>query len=252
MKTILDNGNQPYLYYNNHNKILLYCYANSIKTFLYGNEYSIKPWKIYFKNLTDNTDKVLQTPSYHSEYGNVVVECNPHIIVDKNINYLYYNAGFNQGLNTPIIYYLCRVAISDLNITNICYDTFSIVHKCFTGTSINDNTIVSADQISSNLSLYSNFELIKNINLLPYNISQIYKINKIFNQNKYIVTGSDNSRNIRSILLDNEFCFVSEIFNENQQPVYKCSILDNIIAYTIRIEDNTIENRKIIITDFIQ
>lgn len=248
----LQNSNQPYLYYNlNHDIILLYCYADKPQTLIYGNEYSIKPWKIHYKNLSNNNNGVaLSSVFRHHDYGDVIVECNPHIIIKNNTYYLYYNAGFNLGPDTPIIYYLCSLIISDLDFSTIYLDTFSIIHQCFTGTVINNETIVTADQMSSLLKFYKQSQLIDSINLSKYNIYQIYKINKIFNENQYIVTGSNADYKMCSILLDKDFNFLSEIYDNNQESVYKCSLLDNKIAYTVRTQDATIENRKIIISDF--
>lgn len=249
---MLNNSNQPYLYEFDSDKLLLYCYSDSVTSLYFGNEYFIKPWKIYLYNITLSNTKLIETITYHEDYGNVIVECNPHLIKHDAKYYLYYNAGFNNGKNTPIIYYLCRVEVSDPYLTKIYANTFSILHKCFSASPISESQIVSVDhQNAPHLNIYNlvDNKFIMSVNLLDHNIHNILKVTKVFDQDKYIVvTSSKNNNSFSSHVLDKNFNYLYELCDPCGNSIYKSSILNGAtLAYTLRIQDGSIENRQIVI-----
>lgn len=249
---MLNNSNQPYLYEFDSDKLLLYCYSASISSLYFGNEYFIKPWKIYLYNFTSSNIKSVETISYYENYGDVVVECNPHLIKHDAKYYLYYNAGFNNGKNTPIVYYLCRVEVSDPYLTKIDHDTFSVLHRCFSASPISISQIISVDhQNSSYLNIYdlTHSRFIKSVKLIDYNIHNILKVTKVFNQDKYIVvTSSKDHNSFSSHVLDKNFNYLYELCDPCGNSIYKSSILNGTtLAYTLRIQDGSIENRQIVI-----
>jgi hypothetical protein len=246
---ILENSNQPYLFLNKQNNdiILLYCYADSLIELQYGNKYSIKPWKIKYKNLTTNIEKNIDTIKFYKDFGNVVVECNPHIINIKNKQYLYYNIGFNKGINFPIIYYLCRVEIDSDGILD--NNTFELIYRCFSGTALDDDIIIFCNQINNFISIYNykNEKLLNTIDYKTQKLISVLKINKIYNDNNFILTGMEENNTYVSLLLDENFEYIQHL-SHNNNFVYKCSLLkDYLFVYTDRLSDDSTENRRLII-----
>ena len=74
--------NQPFLFLNNENKeCLFYCKAEKTITLHFGNDYEITPWKVALT--VDEVEIDIQLPRLLSEFGDIVVECNPQIIVEN-------------------------------------------------------------------------------------------------------------------------------------------------------------------------
>ena len=230
------NSSQPFLYLNsNGQKCLLYCYANSLRTLVFGNEYSLRPWKIFHKNYVTNEVISISTPSNVENYGEVILECNPHLYSNK----LYYTAGFNQGPNTPIIYYLCSLDISPLDPTIV--SNFTIIQQTFTGTVV-DNVVVYANPNKNGKILKG----IENPQEFDLGLVYIYKLNKIFNEDKFIVTGQTAEKPYFSLLLDNQLNLIKEVKNNNNDSVYKCSLLNNELIYTLKLDQDTYELRELV------
>lgn len=228
------NSSQPFLYVNNNGqKCLLYCYADSLRTLVFGNEYSIRTWKIYHKNYVTNEIISIPTPRAHELHGEVILECNPHCYADK----LYYTAGFNKGPNTPIVYYLCSLDISPLDPTVV--SNFTIIQQTFSGTVIN------------NTAYYTNkrgrvLKGIDNPQEFDLGFINIYRLNKIFNEDKFIVTGQSADRQYFSLLTDNLFNVIKELKNNNNDPIYKCSLLGNQLVYTLKLDHISYESRELV------
>lgn len=246
---ILQNSNQPYLYFNEQDMVLLYCFADHTIDMIFGNRYTIRPWKIRRKNLTTNEDIEVNTPKSHSDYGNVIIECNPHIQTINNVSTLYYIAGFNKGPNKPIRYYLCSIPVNDLTLENIEHSNFNILKRTFTGT-VSDNYIIYNNTKSSNGKIFkksiNNSSIIETIDLSSLGLTNILKISKIYNQNKFIITAQTQNNQFVSLLLDEDFNLIEEILNNNNESVYKCSILNDKLIYTVKVEDENIENRYLV------
>lgn len=230
------NSSQPFLYLNNNGqKCLLYCYANSLRTLVFGNEYSLRPWKIFHKNYVTNEVVSISTPSNVENHGEVILECNPHLYSNK----LYYTAGFNQGPNTPIVYYLCSLDISPLDPTIV--SNFTVIQQTFTGTVV-DNVAVYANPNKNGKILKG----IENPQEFDLGLVYIYKLNKIFNEDKFIVTGQTTEKSYFSLLLDNQLNLIKEVKNNNNDSVYKCSLLNNELIYTLKLDQDTYESRELV------
>jgi len=230
------NSSQPFLYFNNSNqKCLLYCYADSLRTLVFGTEYSIRPWKIHHKNYVTNEVISIPTPTSHEAHGEVILECNPHLYSNK----LYYTAGFNRGPNTPIIYYLCSLDISPLDPTVV--SNFTVIKQTFSGTVV-DNVPYYANPNKNGKVLKG----IENPQEFDLGLVYIYRLNKIFNEDKFIVTGQTADRPLFSLLTDMSFSIIKEIKNNNNDPVYKCSLLNNELIYTLKLNDSSYESRELV------
>ena len=242
----MNNSSQPYLYKNTDNKnCLFYCFADSVRSLVFDNEYQLRPWKIRHRNLTTNTDIPLATPSYIETYGDVILECNPHFISIENNRYLYYTAGFCKGHNEPILYYLCRILANELSEDYLSQQTLEILKNTFTGTYHNNALIYQRrDNIKANLYIDGPEPIV--IDLSDTGLYDILKVNTIFNSDKLIVTGQKQDGSMASFILNANYSVNKEILNSLGMPVYKCSIMDNLLIYTIRHQDGlTIESRSL-------
>lgn len=234
----MNNSSQPFLYTNNNNeKCLLFCYADSMRELFFGNPYSIRPWKIKHKNYVSGVETAISTPISHPTYGEVILECNPHLYSNK----LYYTAGFNKGPNTPIIYYLCSLDINPLDPSTT--SNFTVIKQTFTGTVVND-VLYYANPNKNGKILRTDSN--NNTTEIDVGCVYVYKMNKIFNENKFIVTGQSSTRQYFSMLFDENFNLIKEIKNGIYQPVYKCSLLNNSLVYTLKLDDSSYESRELV------
>ena len=230
------NSSQPFLYNNNNGqRCLLYCYADSLRTLVFGNEYSIRPWKIHHKNYTTNEILNIPTPNSHEVHGKVVLECNPHCYSDK----LYYTAGFNKGPNTPIIYYLCSLDISPLDPTTV--SNFTVIQQTFSGTVVNNVPYYANPNKNGKV-----LKGIENPQEFDLGLSYIYRLNKVFNEDKFLVTGQTADRPYFTLLTDSSFNIIKELKNNNNDSIYKCSLLDNNLVYTIKLDQESYESRELV------
>jgi hypothetical protein len=211
---------QPYLSSN----FLLYCSAeNSIKL-NFGGEYELVPWKIYKKD-SNNIESEINTPKY-GPLGNIILECNPHLLTKDYTLYLGYTAGFNQGLETPIVYYYINIPIdSNLNIIG----DMNVITRSFSSCLI-QNKLFSIDHKSGEDKLIVDDELFK----LPFEYKFIYRITNVFEQEgRFIITVSDADNIYRSYLIDFNNNF-KEIKNLAGDSIYKCSIYNNKLVYAVK------------------
>lgn len=224
---------QPYLYSN----FLLYCFAENPIKLNFGGEYELVPWKIYKKD-SNAVESQINTPKY-GIHGDIILECNPHVLTKNNNLYLGYTAGFNQGSDTPIVYYYINIPI-DANL-NIIGD-MNIITRSFSACLIQDK-LFSIDHKHGHDKLIVNNELFK----LPFEYKFIYRITNISNdKDKFIITIADKDNIYRSYLLDSNNNF-KEIKNLANEPVYKCSMLNNKLIYAIK--NSPAEEARIIIEE---
>lgn len=249
---LLSNSSQPYLYSNGNNTNMLYCYADHSIDLNYGTStYTIRPWKIKKINLNTQESSVIQTSLYHPEYGRVVLECNPHLYIKEGIIKLYYTAGFMKTDNSPIVYYLCSMVADNLNLDHL--SQLSIVEKTFSGTMINDNELLCVNKAYGKDILVRKTLDSNNGTIIPTDnlqIEEILKLTKRFDNNQIIITGKTYQKNYVSYLLDNTLSNSEAIHNSYGMDVYKCSILGNTMAYTVRNESyspDDVESRSIVI-----
>jgi hypothetical protein len=224
---------QPFLFYNNQNKInLLFCNSIEKINLFFGNSFEIDPWKIYLKN-ENNIEFPIETLKEDLKYGKVFIECNPHLFHKNNLLYFGYNAGFSKGKNTPIIYRYVYFE-TDLNL-NVLSDYNIKDQVCFNSMLLNDDFFYIKKYIHRDY-IIKNSEKLE----IPLNIKRIYKISPIFNNfENFIITFEDSVNLKQSWLLNIDGSIVKEIKNKNNESIYKCSILDNFLAYSIKTENDT-------------
>lgn len=87
MINLINNSSQPYLFINQYNNVcMLFCFCENLITRNFGSSsYSFRPWKIKLINLSDINAEAssVNTATYHTNLGNVIIEHNTHLIVDN-------------------------------------------------------------------------------------------------------------------------------------------------------------------------
>lgn len=252
MINYLNNSSQPYLFVNTNTVDMLYCYADHSIDLSFGqSSYVIRPWKIKKFNLTNETSTDLQTMLFDNEYGRVALECNPHIRLNNGEVKLCYTAGFMKTDNDPIKYYLCSMTADNLNLDNL--RDFTVIHKTFSGTLLNSNELLFVDKVYgkdvlAKKNLNSNIANIINTEYL--NLSEILRITTVYNSDQIIITGKNKEQTYVSYLLNSDLSIDYIITNLYNMNVYKCSMLNNLLAYTVRNDSygsEDVESRSIVV-----
>lgn len=240
MNTVLYNYSQPYLYENNSINLLC-CFAEYlVEDYFDNNIYFLKPWKIHlFENINTNTTHSirLNLPEYVEGYGNVLIECNPCIYPDSNI--MTYTCGFKKHPRSAVSYYFVKVELD-----NNSYKNFQILSRTFNAI-IHNNCIyqISKDKKSIEVLKPDTLEPINSITVVEDMQSEISRITKIYNSENLILTiSSPNS--VSSLLVDSNIS-IKKILKDNNNDIYKCSLYNNYLAYTIKDSDDIQEKRSI-------
>jgi hypothetical protein len=244
MNIILSNYSQPYLY-KDTNINLLCCFSPSlIEDYFDYNMYYIRPWKIHiFKNIDINipASTRVNLPEYIDDYGNILLECNPCIY--KNSNIMTYTCGFKKHPKSEICYYFAKVEIE-----NNSYKNFQILSKTFNAIIYNDYIYqISKDQKSIEVLSFKTLEKINNFIIVKDSSFSIYRITKVYNSEDLILTMSS-PNSVLSLLVDSNMS-IKKILKDNNNDIYKCSLYDNYLAYTIKDTNGIQENRSIKIID---
>ena len=232
--------NQPFLFVNNENKeCLFYCEAQEQKELKFGKsnyKYEITPWKVVLS--IDGVNKPIDLPKLVTDFGEIIIECNPHILIKEN-NYVFlYVAGFMAYENAPIIYYLCSLDV-DFNFTN--FTNHKILKQTFSGTIIDDKIIsIDDDEIQIDNKLFSSFG----------NISRIYRICPIYEEPNFILITAITKDNIDvSYIVQKDISSYCTLTNSNNKNIYKCTFIKNKLIYTLKIPDAlniNVENRDLV------
>lgn len=246
----LDNSSQPYLFTNNNNVKMLYCYANHSVSLSFGaTSYIIRPWKIHIYDLNNQTTETVMTPTSHHEHGNIIIECNPHLVLVDSVVKLYYTAGFIKDLNSPINYHLCCLTFNNLNFETIT--NFEIVTKTFTGAMMDYETVLCIDKVYQKDILIQKNIISDTRTIINHEMDavEILRITNIFNSDQKIITVKNSFMSYYSYLMNADLSINKMITNNQGYNVYKCSLLDNLLAYTIHNHSNIDEpeSRSVII-----
>jgi hypothetical protein len=230
--------NQPFLFLNeSKEKSLLYCNSINKKELFFGNKLYIDPWKIYYKNSNEENFN-LSTLTELENYGKVILECNPHLFYKESQLYLGYTAGFSKGKNTPVIYYYLN-SKTNLNFTTF-YDT-QVIEKAFSAAYIGNDLFYTKKTINGDILIKNDTDL-----NLQLNVKNIYRICPIYLNNDYfIITFSDNNKKDQSWIFNKNGNPLIEIKNSNNESIYKCSILNDILIYTKKTD----EEKRILIEE---
>lgn len=217
---------------------------------MFGNSFTIRPWKIRYKNLDSGFDEIVPTHRYQDGYGKVLVECNPHISIINNQLTLLYTAGFSNGRDTPIKYYYCAMDSDDY--TFMTLRNFRIIQPTFTACLFNDKIIYVQKTKDGDKLMSKSYgvEAGEEISVGNLDLVEVVRISKIFNQNKLIMTGRNGFNIDTSYIVNSDLQVEKAIKNQYDYDVYKCSILDNQLAYTVKINpQSNNEHRSIVIED---
>ena len=218
---------QPFLFNKDENIRMLYCEADQEIDLFFGNLYKVYPWKIFLKN--ENTViEELPTLKTDSNYGNVIVECNPHLFYKNNILHLGYNAGFNLGDNTPIKY---RYVTTETNYDLSYFQNYKISENVIFGSAYIGDSLFATRKTPTGDIILKNDILFE----VSIPIQNIYRICPIFGRSDvFILTFNTVDSDHQSWIITTDGVPVKEITNEKEESVYKCSILNNKLVYCFK------------------
>jgi hypothetical protein len=234
MNLILNDYSQPYLYPNNNKINLLCCFASDFMEDYFNNSsYLLKPWKIHLVEGIDqnNTNSIrLNLPEHIENYGNIIIECNPCIY--HNTNIITYTCGFKKSSKSAISYYMVSAQLNENSLQN-----FQILSKTFNGVILNNNIYqISKDKKSIETLNLNTLEKLNTFQMINEDRSSINRITNVYNTNNLIITISNSSSHY-SVLTDSNLSTIETIQHDGSN-IYKCSIYNNYLAYTIKQNDN--------------
>jgi hypothetical protein len=233
---VYQNAHQPFLFKNNNKDYMLYCKKEKTINIIKPHKtFSLAVWNIYIKDLQNEIDKKI----FNIENR---IECNPSFFIENNELFLSFISSVVIDNNTKSLNYFLKKVKLDQNF-NLISEEEDVV-SAMSGFET-DSKIYCFSYLSSFEYI---FEIDKQTSITKQlDISSIAnefgRIIPIFNSNNYIVTDSLTQR---SFLIENNFTSTpKQIKNNKGDSIYKCSILDNKLAYAIKKED--FEDRDIII-----
>jgi len=217
--------NQPYLFRDPSGREgLLYCGAEAPVTLVFGNPYSLLPWKIW---ISQDGDRELATPRSHPQHGQVILECNPHLQVQGGQVLLRYIAGFNKGPNTPIVYRFCSLQ-TDWATEQV--GEWEVGEAGFSAAWI-EGAFYKVKKTSAGDHL-----LRDGVNLgAVFGFQNIYRVCPVHEEARFIITG-DRGGVARSYLCSPDLSESEEIKNLAGESVYKCTLLGDRLVYTVKSE----------------
>lgn len=243
----LNNSSQPFLYPNH----ILYCYSEHSIDLFFGGSFSIRPWKIRNRNMLSGEDYEIPTQRYNEELGRVVLEANPSVSSINNLWKIYWTAGFSNGKNSPIRYYYCSMDSVDETLKDL--SNFQIVQQTYNGAVVSEQLLFK-DETSSNpnttiVKRAVDNEITNSINISDLDLSNIDKITPIFGTTKFIVGGTDHSNINVSYVVDQDYMIRQKLKNSYNYDVYKCSILDSLLAYTVHTNKYTQDEHRAVVIE---
>jgi len=231
---ILHNSHQPFLFTHNNQLHLAYCEKEKIITI---NKISVAIWNVFILNLETNIKKKIFNVQNR-------IECNPCVRYENGNVVLNFVASDALTSNATMIrYYLKSVVLDDS--FNALTEEQQIV-ETFSGFETQQNILSFALECRYEYIAVENKTTSAKSMLDISSISNGFaRIIPIFNTSEFIVTDPHTQRSF--YIKDNFTSNPPQIKNNKHESVYKCSILNNIIAYAIKKQD--FEDRDIIIED---
>ena len=244
---------QPFLFKKADKIKLLHCQSKQEDKIIYS-----RPWKIFIKDLDSGGISKINTPFNKISSKNrseAIIECNPSLYeLDGKFFLTYIKGVFEAGLKYDLVQY----EVPDLDFDKI--KDFTILKSNIFSGCVVDNKIYSlAHQIGKIILIedFSNKDLLDSISSDLFNFESITRVNSIFKQNKLIVTGLDKKPKSRTNKLSvyksyiydiDKKCIERELLNKNGESLYKSSIIDNKLAYALKLKG--FEDRRIEIEDY--
>lgn len=243
---------QPFLFKKDNKIKLLHCQSEKEDKITYS-----RPWKIFLKDLDSGEISKINTPfnKIKKSKNEAIIECNPSLYeLDDKFFFTYI-----KGVPEPSLkYHLVQYEVPDLDFNKI--KNFIILKtNVFSGCVVNNKIYSLEHQIGKTILIEDllNKNLLDSISSDLFDFESITRVNSIFKQNKLIVTGLDKKPRSRTnklpiyksyIYNTDEKCIEKELLNKNGESLYKSSIIDNKLAYALKLKG--FEDRRIEIEDF--
>lgn len=241
---MIKNASYPNLYLNNNgNMCLLYSSFNTEPDIL---------WKLYVKNLSNNTITRINTPLNHPEHGQVISETQPHYRIDNQykIN-LCYVATFknSSGLIKDALVYIMatdlsfnttdNININIVKLTNIgCLENNKMIYYTMYPENL-ENFLTTPPLIPKNQLVFDSSGFKHNIQFTDFDIVEILSIKVIHGHRQYIIVTKDSNNQIKSYVTDFNFKIISEVLNNNNFSISHCSMLNNTLYYSTFDNNNS-------------
>ena len=243
---------QPFLFKKDNKIKLLHCQSKEEDKITYS-----RPWKIFLKDLDSGEVLKVNTPFNKNKItkNEAIIECNPSLYeLDGKFFFTYI-----KGVLEPTLkYHLVQYEVPDLDFNKI--KNFMILKNNIFSGCVVDNKIYSlANKIGKIILIEDllNKNLLGSISRDLFDFESITRVNSIFKENKLIVTGLHKKPRSRTnklhiyksyIYNTDEKSIEKELLNKNGESLYKSSIIDNKLAYALKLKG--FEDRRIEIEDF--
>lgn len=214
--------NQPFLFRQGDHIAMLGCRSGEPLNLQFGRAYQIHPWKIW---LEGDLPRPLPTPT-QGPAGAIVVECNPHLFRHDDRWHLGYCAGFNQGPGTPVVYHHVWLE-TDLSLGH--FGPLQFGSRSFSACRVGQNLYSVQKTADGDRLLRDGLPV-----FLPFACQSIYRICPVFERDDmWLMTVADAGLD-RSWLVTAASLQATPVLNAAGQHVYKCSLLDDHLAYTVK------------------
>lgn len=212
--------NQPFL----HGGGLLFCKSGSTRTIDFGGSRTFPTWKIWHRSIGDE-ELAIPTPTT-GVHGNILSECNPHLYPDGGGVRLGYVAGFYAGPGHPVVYHHVHCTVgADIDEVGELVVGQRVFSAAFVGGELLfTKKTPLGDELWRDDAAFA----------LPFTVDSIYRVVPVMGEpDHFLLTGS-NSTGDHSWLVRKSTGKAVEVKNLAGGPVYKCSLLGNKLAYTVK------------------
>jgi hypothetical protein len=272
---------QPFLFKNAEGqKCLLFCRGvGKEKTRVFGESTpSFRRWTIWFRNLEteeqyplkiphilksenvadnveikDENEHTLEGSEIDSGNCKVNLYCNPHFNSKDPSLKVQFIVGVIANKISRLQYYLATMDASDLSFKEL--SNFKIIKSTFSGTLLPDGSIfhIYTDYCFKNLAIRECDKLLLKRPELPDEVVDlsflkpidIYRFCPIYNSDYYTLTCTiEADYQWHTFILSPDFASGYELFNAEHDVLYKSSIMDNTLVYTL-VEDLSEETRQL-------
>ncbi len=181
--------------------------------------------------------------------------CTPHFYPSTSNLRLQFIAGVVVNKTSGTNYCLASIDSSDLTFKNL--SNLKLIRRTFSGSILPDGTLlyVEDEYLFKGLVVSARDRIIvkapgnselQEVDLSYLGIIDIYRVCPIYNSNYFTLTCTlqNDGENFHTFILSSDFKTGYEVFNKEGENVYKTSILDDILMYTV-IEDFREETRRL-------
>jgi hypothetical protein len=230
---------QPYLFRKNNERFLLFTKGDATKTYESFDGVTLTFESIYVKNLDTQQEKKLFDFEEH-------IECNPVYFEEQGKKYISYIKSNNLSESPVTIFDLYKVEVDDN------FDTIGehILLKENTYSGFENEQYV----VFSELEHYQIFLIFMNKKTQErkkFKITQLvdqqplFRVVPVYGQLNSVLLTSATSEMTAYIADINNFYNFKVVLNKDKKPVYKCSVLDDLLVYAVKIGLNR-EDRELV------